>query len=61
MSKADDTALSLTSFPVRLWARLRAYLYECNERQVAAWSSALQYKRRYTNPDTAKRHRQTPD
>lgn len=61
MSKADDTALSLASFPVRLWARLREYLHERNERQVAAWGSALQYKRRYTNPDTAKRYRQNPD
>ena len=60
MSKADDAALNLTSYPARLWARLRAYLYERNEREVAAWGSALQYKRRYTNPDAAKRYRRNP-
>jgi hypothetical protein len=41
----------------RLWTRIYRFLNEQNDRQVAAWGSALQYKRRYTNPDDAKRAR----
>jgi len=39
------------------WQRFNRMLNEENNRQVAAWGSALQYKRRYTNPDAAKRFR----
>lgn len=39
------------------WERLMRFLTEHNERQIAAWGSSLQYKRRYTNPDEAKRAR----
>jgi hypothetical protein len=46
-----DSALSV-------WVRLNRYLNEQNNLQVAAWGSSLQYKRRYTNPDAAKRARQ---
>ena len=42
----------------RLWARVNDFLSDRNERAVAAWGSSLQYKRRYTNPDDAKRARQ---
>ena len=48
---------NVLSFPARLWARINEYLNEANERQVAAWGSSLQYKRRYTNPETAKAYR----
>lgn len=47
----------LLSYPVRLWKRLFRFLNAQAEKEVAAWSSSLQYKRRYTNPDTAKRYR----
>lgn len=39
------------------WQRFNRMLNEENNRRVAAWGSALQYKRRYTNPDAAKRFR----
>ena len=41
-----------------VWVRFNRFLNEQNNLQVAAWGSALQYKRRYTNPDAAKRARQ---
>ena len=40
------------------WMRFYRFLNEHNNFQVAAWGSSLQYKRRYTNPDEAKRARQ---
>ncbi len=48
---------SLLGPAARLWVRLNTFLVDQNSRQVAAWGSALQYKRRYTNPDAAKRAR----
>ena len=39
------------------WQRFMRFLMVQNERQIAAWGSSLQYKRRYTNPDAAKRYR----
>ena len=47
----------LISSASRLWMRLNQFLYDQNERAVAEWGSSLQYKRRYTNPDDAKRAR----
>jgi hypothetical protein len=44
----------------RAWDRFNSFLSGRAEREVAAWGSSLQYKRRYTNPDTAKAHRQVP-
>lgn len=41
----------------KTWQRFNRMLNEENNRRVAAWGSALQYKRRYTNPDAAKRFR----
>jgi hypothetical protein len=41
-----------------VWMRFYRFLNEHNNLQVAAWGSSLQYKRRYTNPDEAKRARQ---
>ena len=38
-------------------AHASRFVREQNERQVALWGSSLQYKRRYTNPDTAKAYR----
>ena len=42
---------------VRIWGRFYGYLNQRNDQAVAAWGSSLQYKRRYTNPDDAKRYR----
>jgi hypothetical protein len=49
--------VSLLGAAARLWIRFNSFLVEQNSRQLAAWGSALQYKRRYTNPDAAKRAR----
>jgi len=49
--------VSLVGTAARLWIRFNTFLVEQNSRQLAAWGSALQYKRRYTNPDAAKRAR----
>ena len=54
----SKSAVLVLSYPVRLWDRLFRFLTERNETAVAAWGSALQYKRRYTNPEAAMRARQ---
>ena len=48
---------TMIGIAARLWGRVYRYLTTRNERAVAAWGSSLQYKRRYTNPDDAKRFR----
>ena len=48
---------SIIGVAVRVWSRMFQFLNQRNERAVAAWGSSLQYKRRYTNPDDAKRAR----
>ena len=48
---------SIIGVAVRVWYRVFRFLTERNEQAVAAWGSSLQYKRRYTNPDDAKRAR----
>lgn len=55
MSKSFTSLIGSAS---RLWVRLNDFLSDRNERAIAAWGSSLQYKRRYTNPDEAKRARQ---
>jgi hypothetical protein len=51
---------SLVAVAARLWGRLFQHLTARNDRALAAWGSALQYKRRYTNPDDAMRARRLP-
>lgn len=51
---------SLIAVATRLWGRFYTHLTERNDRAVAQWGSALQYKRRYTNPDDAVRARRMP-
>jgi hypothetical protein len=48
---------SIIGIAVRTWERVYRYLSERNEQAVDAWGASLQYKRRYTNPDDAKRAR----
>jgi len=50
MSSAIATLVSPLA---RLWERLNQFLMVRAEREVAAWGSSLQYKRRYTNPEAA--------
>ncbi len=42
-------------------ARLRVFFDERAEKEKAAWGSSMEYKRRYTNPDEAKRARTPPE
>ena len=48
------------ALPARLWAILFGFLTARNERAVDEWGASLQYKRRYTNPEDAKRFRRGP-
>ena len=50
-------AKSLITIASRVWNRLNRYVVQQNERQMDLWGASLQYKRRYTNPDAAKRAR----
>ena len=57
MSNATVAVRNITDQAVRLWTRFWSHLNDRAEQEVAAWGSTLQYKRRYTNPDDAKRFR----
>ncbi len=57
MQGVQGTMSSVIGIVARVWSRFFNTLAERNERAVAAWSSSLQYKRRYTNPDDAKEAR----
>jgi hypothetical protein len=48
---------SMIGIAARALSRVYRYFTERNEQAVAAWGSSLQYKKRFTNPDDAKRAR----
>ena len=54
MFKPSDSFRSTFGHLERLWGRLREALYARADRHVEEWSTSLQYRRRYTNPDEAK-------
>ena len=45
---------------MRLWEQFIDILDARAAREVNAWGASLEYKRRYTNPDTAKLYRRLP-
>ena len=47
----------ITQSAKRVWTRFCDFLDARADRHVNAWSMALQYKRRYTNPEEAKAFR----
>lgn len=47
----------ITQSAKRTWMRFCDFLDARADRHVNAWSMALQYKRRYTNPEEAKAFR----
>ena len=49
---------SLLGCPRGVWERFHGFLENCAERHIVAWLWALQYKRRYTNPDLIEKYRQ---
>ena len=57
MTKVNAAAPTLITRVSRFWAQFWDHLNERAQRETAAWGSTLQYKRRYTNPDEAKRFR----
>ena len=57
---ARDRIARLRSGVAELVARLRVFLDERAEKEKAAWGASMEYKRRYTNPDEAKRARTPP-
>ena len=44
-----------------LIARVRVFLDAQAEKEKQAWGASMEYKRRYTNPDEAKRARTPPE
>ncbi len=54
----SKTASALLSYPARLWAQINEFLNAHAQKEVNAWASSLQYKRRYANPEAAKQYRQ---
>jgi hypothetical protein len=44
-----------------LIARLRVFLDTQAEKEKQAWGASMEYRRRYTNPDEAKRARTPPE
>ena len=50
----------LKVYGLNILRRVRTVLDERAEKQKQAWAASLEYKRRYTNPDEAKRNRKRP-
>ena len=59
MSTRDHIA-RLRSSVTELLGRLRVFLDAQAEKEKAAWGASMEYKRRYTNPDAAKKARVPP-
>jgi hypothetical protein len=60
MTNMSNPLAVLLRSAAQLWGRLNKFLHARAERELAAWGSSLQYKRRYTNPDAAKAYRRVP-
>ena len=56
-----DHIARLRSSVTALLGRLRVFLDAQAEKEKSAWGASMEYKRRYTNPDDAKRARTPPD
>lgn len=53
----ETEANMIVHYVKRGWTRVREYLQSRADQHVSAWGSALQYKRRYTDPESAKAYR----
>ena len=49
----------MVQYAKQAWAKFWSFLDERADQHVAAWGSALQYKRRYTNPEDAVAYRKS--
>ena len=61
MASARDGLARIKSSVTELLARLRVFIDKQAEKEKQAWGASMEYKRRYTNPDDAKRARTPPD
>ena len=61
MSKTRAWLDRIRTLVSRLTDRARKWLNENAERDKQGWGAKMEYKRRYTNPDDAKRARTGPD
>lgn len=59
MSTRDRIA-RLKSSIAEVLGRLRVFLDARAEKEKAAWGASMEYRRRYTNPDAAKKARVPP-
>ena len=57
MIRSQQLLATLKSRYAALVVRVRERLDAHAEQQKTAWGSSMEYKRRYTNPDDAKRQR----
>ncbi|MGZ8230889.1 MAG: hypothetical protein ACXWUS_14725 [Burkholderiales bacterium] len=53
----ESVLASLAARLGRKWQALMETLQRRNDAAVAAWGTSLLYRRRFTNPEDAKRHR----
>jgi len=60
MMRTRERIARIKTGVTELMTRLRVYLDERAEKDKAGWGSHMEYKRRYTNPDAAKRARTPP-
>ena len=59
--KTRERMARITSSVTDLLARVRVFLDDRARKEVQEWGARMEYKRRYTNPDDAKRARTPPD
>jgi hypothetical protein len=55
-----DALFRFRTCVAELAARVRTRLDEHVDKETGKWGANMEYKRRYTNPDEAKRHRVPP-
>lgn len=60
MGSARDGLTRIKSSVTELLERLRGFFDKQAEKEKSAWGASMEYKRRYTNPDDAKRARTPP-
>lgn len=58
--KAREWVIRITGCVAALRTRVDGFIDQRAEKAKAAWGASMEYKRRYTNPDEAKRARTPP-
>lgn len=61
MSVTSDRLRKARDYAHALWMRACKYLDERAEKHTQAWGESIEFKRRYTNPEDAKKHRKTDE